>query len=301
MSENYDKKKILRREKRISIIPSLILPLVLWFAFSCYFALMETENAFGLSLFTSILYPAIVISIYVKQAKLTDFSSIKSGKYFFETKGYEKTVIRFDFLETLFYKYFIILVIILIPLSIILTLSVLNLEHNEENKKIQLYIATWILIPFIMVYTMMFFKYRFRSYNDFHYHYSLGCFKIANSLKKSEEIESINYILKGLQNYNHFINKNFNLRLNVIGNLMTLISLKSFFIKKQILDDIIFHMTTEKELVLLPYFTKLLGKTNQNSLLEPYTIFDKLKDRVPIIIILSSTLGVSIQLILKFY
>lgn len=299
MSEIFDKQKIIRREKRISLIPSLILPIALFVTFFWYFALMESEKAFSLSLFTSLFYPLIVIIVYVKQAKLTDFSTIKSGKYFFETKGYKKTVIRFEYLEKLFYNYSAIFMITLIFVGVIVISSTLNLEQTEGNKKIELFISSWIIIPFMMVYTMMFFKYRFRSFKDFNFHYSLGCFKIANTLNESEEIESLNYIRKGFQHYNDFIHRNLNLRLNVMGNLMTVMSLEPFFSRSKILDELISRMKTEKELILLPYFAKLLGKTNQNSLLEPYTIIDKLKDRIAIIIILSSTIGISIQLLLR--
>lgn len=300
MIDKLDKRKILRREKLRSIFPTFVFPLILGIVFFWYFTLYDIDKAIGLSLVTSLLYPVGVIVLYIKQAKLTDFSLIKSGSYYFETIGYEKMVIRFEFLERLLFWYFIFFIIAAILIGTLLYLSSFIENTNEYYEKVKALLTMWLVIPIMMVYTMLIFKVRIRQWKDFEFHYSLGCFKIAYAIGDSNKFNMLNYSLKGLKHYDSFLQKNLDLRLNAIENLVTIITISDCLARSRILEGIVSRMKKKSELNLLTFFVTLLNKENSDQLLAPYTLIDKLKNNLPFIIIIISTVGVSLQLLSIF-
>jgi len=300
-NENLTFKQILARENKLSAIPSYVLPICIGFSSFLFFALFENDRAIVFSAFLTLAIPLFSLLMYVKQAKLTDFSPIKSGDYFFKTKGYEEMVIRFEVLAKLLFPCIVLFVISTIFLGFLLYgNSVSKGDTKNFEKIVNLLIIWFFMIPFMMVFTMLIFRVRIRQWNDFEFHYALGCFRIAQNLSDLSEEKRLDYLMKGINHYGYFLQNNLRVRFNKIPQLFSKIITSSENGRLTILEEIVSQMNERSKFTVITCFVKLIPKTDVDSLFTPYSFIDKLRYWAPVIAFAATAIGILSQIIPVF-
>jgi hypothetical protein len=139
-------------------------------------------------------------------------------KDYFRERGYRSAVIEYEYVKIILY--------IAVPLFILLTalpyfngiiskyIPITFTEiYNNTTYKIAQTVLLFVVLAGILKMILAVFRKKFRLY------FARGCFLISTD--KQDETEKIYYLIKGLESYNSYLKRNFNLQLNNIKDIVS--------------------------------------------------------------------------------
>ena len=143
------------------------------------------------------------------------------------------------------------------------------------------------------------FKIFLTKYDDFHYCFSLGCFKITQNFESLGELKKTEYMTIGLNNYNHYIRKNLKLRINHLEAFYSKIISDSKESMDGTLELILGKLEKGQKLDLLRFLAELSGSTGISDILTSDQLSVKIKELMPFIIsVITATITI-LSFILK--
>jgi hypothetical protein len=203
---------------------------------------------------------------------------------YFRKRGYENSVIEFEFVKNVLY--------FAVPIFLILTFLPIIKEKIEFYTSAQISIledhifriaasySLFIVFSGLLKLVLVQLRKKFRLF------FAKGCFKIL--LDKKDEVEKVSYLSKGLDSYNKYLQKNIHLGINNLDKVYSTISSSTLEKKNQIFQKLCFVFLNENVdsytlaplRVLQEELPTLFPSSKPDTFLTQQPVLNKIKDNV---------------------
>ena len=288
--------KLFSYEKSLFFLMGFLMPVLLFIFGLCFLMsdILEEFGEFTMITIIPIFYMTIFVIVYRKgvfSLKTKSgkegflFRSLRSSKFYFDTVGFPKAIIRLNFVDRILRYSIIALVLMSIFTGIVLQeISKNNSEVNEFSFKMSLVLLLSVMILGVMTYTIFFLRFPVSKIRDFHFYFSVGCFKILQRYSNMDEMEKRKYIIQGIEYYDKFLKKNLRMRINNIDKITSKILPESSEKLTESASSMLDRLEQGNKLELVKYLGSKLEGNESSSFLTKDPISDRIKELFPFII-----------------
>jgi len=158
------------------------------------------------------------------------------------------------------------------------------LLDDESYAKQNAFLIFLAAIPGFMVYTLYIFRSPITRQADFHYYFSIACFKTVQNVSSMDELEKRKYLIKGIIHYDKFIKKNLRMRINNLDRINSEFLSDSSKKLSESAASFVDKLEKGHQLELLKFLDSKLKHVEPSPLLTTDPLSDRLKGVFPFIV-----------------